>query len=209
MNSELTIKQYLDELSSSSPTPGGGNVAAFAGVISCSLGIMVCNLTMGKKKYLDVQEEIAGIKQKLETLRNEMQELAVKDNEAFEKVMEAFKLPKETDEEKQKRQKNIDEANYNAALIPSQVIDKCNEILPHIKRLTIAGNQNSVSDAGVALSLLSTSAEGALLNVLINCSSLQSNIQASELLKRADLMTENIKNECNTVLDFIKGKLNT
>jgi formiminotetrahydrofolate cyclodeaminase len=207
MNLDLTIKNYLDELSSSSPTPGGGNAAAFSAVLTCSLGIMVCNLTIGKKKYSDVQDEMIAIKEKLIRLENEMQDLALKDNAAFEEVMEAFKLPKETDEDKKIRMQKIDEANYHAALIPAQVIDKCNEILPNIKRLVIAGNQNSVSDAGVALLFLSTAAQGALLNVLINCSSLQNNMQASELLKRAEVMTDNIKIECEAALAFISGKL--
>ncbi len=136
-----------------------------------------------------------------------MQELGRKDNEAFDKVMEAFKLPKETDEEKKIRAERIDETNYQAALVPAEVIDKCNEILPNIKRIVLIGNQNSLSDAGVALSLLSTAASGALLNVLINCSGLQSNMQAAELARRAEVMTDNIKKECDAALGYITGKL--
>jgi formiminotetrahydrofolate cyclodeaminase len=207
MNLDLTLKNYLEELSSNAPTPGGGNVAALSAVLACSLGIMVCNLTFGKKKYADVQDEVGAIKDKLESLSTQMQELGRRDNEAFDKVMDAFKLPKETDDQKRLRADRIDEANYQAALVPSEVIDKCNEILPGIKRIVLIGNQNSLSDAGVALSLLSTASYGALLNVLINCSGLQSNMQAVELARRAEVMADNIKKECDTALGYISSKL--
>lgn len=207
MNVTKTLKEYLDELSSNSPTPGGGNVAALCGVLSASLGTMVCNLTVGKKKYADVEQEFIELKSKLENYKGMFIELAVRDNEAFDKVMDAFKLPKDTDEQKSVRIQKIDEATFAAAEVPDQVIKACKELLPLIHTIAEKGNQNSLSDAGVAALLISTSAQGAYLNVLINCMALKNQTIAGEVLKSAEIRTEEIKSESNSILDNIKRRL--
>ncbi len=206
MNVDKTIKDYLTELSSNSPTPGGGNISAFCGALASSLGTMVCNLTIGKKKYLDVEKEMIDIKLNLEKYIDKFTGLAAKDNSAFDKVMEAFKLPKETDAEKEIRSKKIDEATIEAAKVPSEVIKNCSEIIPLIDAVALKGNQNSVSDAGVAALLLSTAAQGAFLNVLINCSGLKNNEEADKLLQSSRILTDEIKLRSNSITEkIIKG----
>jgi len=207
MNSSTTLKNYLDELSSSSPTPGGGNVAALCGALACSLGIMVCNLTIGKKKYAEVENEIKEVSIKLENYKNEFLKLAEEDNKAFNSVMDAFKLPKETDAEKKIRNNKIEEATIQAAAIPSSVIETCRSIIPYIKTVAAKGNRNSVSDAGVAAALLITSSEGALLNVMINCSSLANKIYAKEFFKIAETANDEVKMESERILSEIKKSL--
>ncbi|PIW70387.1 MAG: methenyltetrahydrofolate cyclohydrolase [Ignavibacteriales bacterium CG12_big_fil_rev_8_21_14_0_65_30_8] len=207
MDYTQTLNNYLENLSSKSPTPGGGNVAAFSGVLASSLAIMVCNLTMGKKKYVEVEAEINDTKNELEKFKTKFSELADKDNTAFDKVMDAFKLPKETDEEKDARTKKIDEATFGAAEVPAEVINTCKDILPLIKTVAEKGNQNSLSDAGVAVSLINTAAEGAFLNVLINCTSLSNQTIGNEYLKRIEIIFEGVKNTCSEISSLINNKL--
>ena len=207
MNLELSFQNYLDELSSSSPTPGGGNVAALCGVLASSLGIMVCNLTIGKKKYSDFELEAAEIKEKLTAHKNEFLEFAEKDNEAFEKVMEAFKLPKDTSEQKAIRQEKIQAATLDAAVVPANVLRKCKETIYLIKIISERGNQISLSDAGVASSLLSTAAEGAFFNILINCSSLTNQITAKEFIKGNEILYKEVKEMSGYITTSIINKL--
>ena len=192
MNLTKTLQEYFNELSSNSPTPGGGNVAAMCGALSASLVMMVCNLTIGKKKYADVEPEMIKLKEELEGYQKKFFELGTKDNEAFDKVMEAFKLPKETDSEKELRTAKIEEATIGAAEVPEDVMQVCSEILPMLKTIIEKGNKNSLSDAGVAVSLIATAAESAYLNVMINCASLGNQTIAAEIKKRADIRMDEI-----------------
>ena len=203
MNLSQTLAEYFKSLSSASPTPGGGNVAAICGALSASLGAMVCNLTIGKKKYAQVEFEIIGLKEKLENLRNRFFELAGKDNAAFDNVMAAFKLPKETEHEKELRSKQIEEATLHAAEIPSEVIKSSGELIPLISMVIEKGNRNSLSDAGVAVSLTRTAAESAYLNVLINCASLNNQTIALEIRKRADILMEEIRVNCEHLITTV------
>jgi methenyltetrahydrofolate cyclohydrolase len=192
MDLSKTLQEYFNDLSSNSPTPGGGNVAAMCGALSASLGMMVCNLTIGKKKYADVEQEMIDLKNKLDGYQKKFFLLGTKDNEAFDKVMNAFKLPKETDKEKELRTLKIEEATVGAADVPSDVMQACSEILPMIKTVIEKGNKNSLSDAGVAVSLIATAAESAYLNVMINCASLGNQTIANEIRKRADIRMDEI-----------------
>jgi glutamate formiminotransferase/formiminotetrahydrofolate cyclodeaminase len=207
MDTSLSVKQYLDELSSNSPTPGGGNVSAFCGTLASSLGIMVCNLTFGKKKYLNVEEELKELKDKLENTKADFITLSRKDNEAFDKVMEAFKLPKENEEQKEARSRKIEDATVQAGLVPFQVITLCKEITPWLIIIAEKGNQNSLSDAGVALSLISTASQGAFLNVLINCESYKNNSVAVETLSKAKNDYMLVKDLCAKGVELIEKKL--
>lgn len=203
MDLTKTLNEYLTELSSNSPTPGGGNVAALCGALSASLGTMVCNLTIGKKKYVDVEAEMISIKQKLESYQKTFIELGAKDNAAFDKVMEAFKLPKETDSEKEIRSKKIEEATIGAADIPARVMKICADVLPLLKIVIDKGNRNSLSDAGVAASLVGTAAKSAYMNVIINCSSLSNQTIAHEIKKRADVSIEEISRSSDFLVEQV------
>jgi methenyltetrahydrofolate cyclohydrolase len=193
MDLQKTLQNYLDDLSSNAPTPGGGNVAALCGVLASSLGQMVCNLTIGKKKYLDFEEEAKDLAGKLQELQDHFLTLAKKDNDAFDSVMAAFKLPKETDSQKSFRKNEIEKATMEAAIVPAEVIIKCNQLLPYLDTISQKGNQNSLSDTGVAISLTATAAEGAYLNVAINCSGLSNQITANEFLKKSEIIYTEIK----------------
>jgi formiminotetrahydrofolate cyclodeaminase len=207
MNTSTTIKNYLDEISSNSPTPGGGNVSAFCGALSCGLGIMVCNLTIGKKKYADVENEIKEISTRLESYKSDFLRLADEDNKAFEQVMDAFKLPKETEEEKKTRSAKIEEATIQAAVIPSNVLETCRSAIPLMKTVASKGNRNSASDAGVGAILLKTASEGAYLNVMTNCSSLSNKTYAAEFLKKSEVAFNEVEIQAEKILADIKNSL--
>ncbi len=203
MDTSIKIKQYLDELSSNAPTPGGGNVSALCGVLATSLGTMVCNLTIGKKKYEAAEIDLKEAKVKLEKLQNEFITLAEKDNAAFDTVMNAFKLPKETDAQKSFRKEEIEKSTYHAAMVPSEVISKCAELLPILEIAAKKGNQNSLSDAGVAISLTSTASQGAFLNVLINCMSLADKEKGKEYLSKFEKINFEVMQKCKSLIDEI------
>ena len=203
MDLSKTLQEYFNDLSSSSPTPGGGNVAAMCGALAASLGMMVCNLTIGKKKYADVEEEMISLKDKLAGFQKRFITLGKNDNEAFDRVMSAFKLPKEAESEKELRSAKIEKATLGAAEVPADVMKSCTDILPFIKTVVEKGNKNSLSDAGVAVSLIATAAESAYLNVMINCSSLGNQTIAAEIKKRADIRMDEISRTCEFLVERV------
>lgn len=203
MDTKKTLQKYLEELSSNSPTPGGGNVAALCGALSASLGTMVCNLTIGKKKYLSVEAEMLELKQKLQAYTDKFISLGKSDNEAFERVMDAFKLPKETEEQKKLRIDTIEKSTLEAASVPAEVIKNCREVIALLEPISKRGNQNSLSDAGVAIALIAAASEGAFLNVLINYSSLSEKQKAVQLLIHSENLNNEIKEEAHFLLSEI------
>jgi formiminotetrahydrofolate cyclodeaminase len=164
----MTLNDFLSELSSDAPTPGGGSVAALSGALGAALSSMVANLTIGKKKYADVEDEIRAVLAKTEGLRLELTELMAEDAAAFDKVMDAMKLPKETDEEKAARTEAMQAALVDAAMVPLAVMEKCVEVIGLAKVAAEKGNKNAVSDAGVAALMGRAGAHAAKLNVMIN-----------------------------------------
>lgn len=169
---DKTVTKFLDELASNSPAPGGGSVAALSGALGAALISMVCSLTIGKKKYLDVEPEIKNILTKSEELRQSFISLVERDTDAFNKVMEAFSLPKETEDQKALRTAAIQGATKEAALVPLRVMKLVVDALALAKGVAEKGNINSVSDAGVGALMLHAAAESAALNVLINLNSI-------------------------------------
>lgn len=170
---DKTVSGFLDEVASHSAAPGGGSVAALAGALGAGLTAMVCRLTIGKKKYAEVEAEMREVLGKVEELRAQFTGLIEKDTEAFQSVMKAFSLPKETDEQKEARSLAIQEATKSAALVPLQVMELCERALPLTQIVATKGNVNSLSDAGVAASMLYAACVGAALNVHINLSTIQ------------------------------------
>ena len=134
---------------------------------------MVCRLTIGKKKFKEVEDELKGVLEKAEEIRGQMEEFIVKDAESFDKVMTAMKLPKYTDEEKEKRNLAIQEATKGAISVPLQVMEKGLEALKLSRIVVEKGNPNMISDAGVSALTAKTAVEGAYLNVRINLNSIE------------------------------------
>jgi formiminotetrahydrofolate cyclodeaminase len=199
MLTKKTINGFLDELASSSPAPGGGSVAALAGALGSALTAMVANLTIGKKKYADAEGEMKKILRQAELLRGQFAALIDKDTEAFQKVMEAFALPKETEPQKALRAAAIREATKEATLVPLEVMKHCIDALALAQEVASSGNANAVSDAGVSALMLHAACSGAALNVRVNLKTLDD----PEFIgwKREEL--ESILNTSSMMLDEI------
>lgn len=173
MLTEKTVNQFLDELSSDSPAPGGGSVAALAGSLGAALTSMVCRLTVGKKKYVEVQDEIAEVLDQSEVLRKQLSELVEEDTKAFNEVMKAFGMPKENEEQQQARSAAIQEATKYAMIAPLNVMKLSLDAMHLARTVAEKGNKNSISDAGVAALMLQAACSSAALNVRINLQSLK------------------------------------
>ena len=171
MTERLTNKpvlQFLDELASSAPAPGGGSVAALSGALGAALVSMVCNLTVGKKKYADVEEAIKDILERSEELRHRLEDLLQADVEAYTAVSQAIKMPRATDEEKAVRQEVMQNALKKATEVPLLIGEACVEVIALCQPAAEKGNKNVVSDAGVAILMAEAGLRSAALNILIN-----------------------------------------
>ena len=197
MLAKKTVSAFLDELASSSPAPGGGSVAALSGALGAALTTMVCNLTIGKKKYVGVEGDIKKIKTEAEKLRTRFTELIDEDTQAFNKVMEAYALPKDSEAQKTLRGAAIAAATKEATLIPLEVMKHCIDAMALAQQVASSGNSNSVSDAGVSALMLHAACEGAALNVKINLHGLADSDfvgwkseEVGSLLKTSKMMLE-------------------
>lgn len=188
----LTIENFIDLVASNEPVPGGGSVAAVCGTLSAALSEMVANLTIGKKKYAEHEREMNEIKERAFILRRKLIDYIEKDSEAYNKVMEAYKLPKETDEEKTLRKEAIEEGSKLAATIPLEVAYTSFEIMPLAEAIVLRGNSNAVTDALVAAMLARTAVLSAILNVRINLSSINDEEFVSRYKSKSDTLEEDV-----------------
>ena len=169
---EQAVPDFLDEVASSAPTPGGGSVAALAGALAGALAAMVARLTVGKKKYAEHDAAMRAAEQSAESLRRELFELVAEDSRAFEAYRAAMKLSQRTTQEVATREQTIAEAARNAAKTPLRTAETCVRVLETLMPVATNGNENVVSDAGVAAWLARAGAEGAAMNVTINLPSI-------------------------------------
>ncbi|MDH4069020.1 MAG: cyclodeaminase/cyclohydrolase family protein [Ignavibacteria bacterium] len=201
------LDHFIDELASSSPAPGGGSVAALAGALGSALTVMVCNLTIGKKKYAGVEEDMKGIRERAEALKNTFTKLIDKDTEAFNKVMEAFSLPKDAEPQIALRKAAINEATKEAALVPLEVMKHCIDAMALVQEVAADGNKNSVSDAGVSALMLHAACEGAALNVKINLSSLSEEEFVGWKSDEVESLRKTSKMMMEEAMEIVEGKM--
>lgn len=173
MLKDLYLQEFLDKTESNEPVPGGGSIAALSSAISAALSAMVANLTVGKKNYETVSEEMEVIAKKMSAFKQEFVDLIDKDANSFDKVMKAYKLPKETDEDKAERSRLIQEGMAYAASVPLEVAAKTSELFEMIEVLVQKGNANAQTDALVAAMMARTAILSALYNVKINLGSIK------------------------------------
>jgi len=203
---EYTVRDFQAALASSSPTPGGGTAAAIALGQAASLSVMVCDLTLGKEKWekgWSISEELLPIAVKAMSRAGE---LADEDSQAFDGVMESFKLPKQTEEEKSIRLNQIRQNTLRAAIVPLETAKLSLEILKFLPDLAKYGNQNAISDVGVASLLASAACKGALFNVQINLSSLPDGY-ADEVSEESVKIMESSRVISREVMDIIKEEI--
>jgi len=191
----LTIKDFVDELASDSPAPGGGSVAALCGSLAAGLTAMVGNLTTGKYKFKNSEERIAykenearmlTMAWEAQQMKKKLIEAIDKDTEAFNNYMAAMKLPKKTEEDKKRRSESIQKAIKNATQVPLHTMKLCWEVIVLTETAAKYGNQNAVSDAGVSAMTALTGVKGAYLNVRINLPGVKDEEFKKNILKEAD-----------------------
>ncbi len=203
----MNLQEFSDELSTDSPAPGGGSVAALAGALGSSLSSMVANLTYGKREYKKVNRRMKSLALEAQDLKDEFLSLIEKDTEAFNGVMDAMRLKKKTEEEKKRREEAIEEATKKATLVPLEMMKKSESILDLASIAEKNGNQNSVSDAGVAAIMADAACEGAYLNVIINLGNIKDEkfknsirTEAEDILNRVKRKAKRIKKKVITKL---------
>lgn len=168
-----SVIEFVEATASSEPVPGGGSVAALAASIAAALGEMVANLTIGKKKYAEVEEEMVAISAKLNSCRQVLLEYVDKDAQSFDGVMKAFGMAKDTDEEKAARSAAIQEAMKDATAVPLAVAKSTFDLMEPIKAVVLKGNSNAVTDGAVAAMMARTAVLSALYNVKTNLASIK------------------------------------
>lgn len=204
---DLTIQAFLDKTAGNEPVPGGGSISALCGALAASLAEMVTRLTIGRKKYADVEEQMQELSARFATIRQEMARYIDRDAEAYDRVFQAFKLPKETEEEKELRHQAIQQATKHAAQIPMEVAHAAAEAMPFIAEVTRHGNANAVTDACVAMMCARNAVLGALLNVRINLSSIDDEAFVNDMAAEAcRLELEAVEME-KEILHYVKEKI--
>lgn len=163
-----SCEDFLNVLSSKEPVPGGGAASAYVGAIGCALGMMVGNLTVGKKKYAKYEADILDLNGKTRGLMLRMEELAKRDAEVFEPLAKAYSMPKSTEAEIEERERVMEQLLGEAAMVPLEISKCCLEALRLIRDYALKGSIMAISDAGCAATFLKAALDSAKLNVLIN-----------------------------------------
>lgn len=170
---ELSVEEFIRETGSDSPAPGGGSIAALTGASAAALIEMVANLTIGKEGYEDVQDEIKEIQKKSSAYKEKLLGLIDEDANSFNQVIKGFRMPKETDEEKEVRKKAIQEGYKHASNVPFSIGETAYELLDLAERVVEIGNKNAITDGAVAAMSARNAVHGAFYNVKINIGSIK------------------------------------
>jgi len=192
----MRMEEFLEEVAKGTPTPGGGSIAALSGAIACSLAEMVCNLTIGKKKYKEVEEDMVEIRNKINAYRKRFFELIEEDARAFNGVIKAFR-----------ESGNVHEAYKKAAEVPYETAKIGLALFDYLKEIAIKGNKNAISDVGVAGYMAFASFHSALLNVKINLGEIEKDY-SKEMEKKINEMEKEMENKFKEVMEEVKQKIN-
>lgn len=183
-----SCEDFVEVLASKAPVPGGGGASSLVGAIGAALGNMVGSLTLGKKKYADVQDDIIALKAKADALQAELLDLVQKDAEMFEPLSKAYGLPKETEEQKAEKARIMEAALKDACSVPLLIMEKCCEAIELHKEFAAKGSALAISDVGVGVACCRAALLGASLNVFINTKSMADKAYAAEMNEKAEAM---------------------
>ena len=188
MMAEQNMQEFIEVLSSKAAVPGGGGACAYVAAAGTALGAMVANLTTGKKKYAQYQEEIEELLSKAEQLSKELMTYMDKDAESFEPLSKAYGLPKDTKEQQEYKEAVMEKALKEASLTPVALMEKILEALKILERLSVVGSRLAISDVGAGVQLCKAALNGASLNVFINTKLMKDTETAEELNTRTDAL---------------------
>ena len=185
-----SMADFVQELSSASPTPGGGGSSAVVAAFATALGMMVTNLTIGKKKYAEYEEKVIEVKEKLSILQIKLFSLAEEDEKAFLPLAQAYRMPAVTEEEKEKKKRVMEEALYEASIVPLAIMESIMETIELLSVLKEKGTKIAISDVGVGITFACAAMEGASLNVFINTKMMTDKDKSMDLNRRAEKLLE-------------------
>ena len=186
MIESMTIQEFLDVLSSKEPVPGGGGASALAGALGNALGQMVANLTIGKKKYALVEDEIKELAERMKGIQGQFSALADQDAKVFAPLAKCYSLPSGTEEEKAYKAEVMEARLLEASLVPMEIMEKAWEMLEIMDILADKGSRMAVSDVGVGVQFIRTALLGAVMNVYINTKSMKNREKAEEMNEKAE-----------------------
>lgn len=186
MVESMTIQEFLDVLSSKEPVPGGGGASALAGALGNALGQMVANLTIGKKKYALVENEIKELAERMKGIQGQFSALADQDAKVFAPLAKCYSLPSGTEEEKAYKAEVMEARLLDASLVPMEIMEKAWEMLEIMDILADKGSRMAVSDVGVGVQFIRTALLGAVMNVYINTKSMKNREKAEEMNEKAE-----------------------
>ena len=199
MIKDASIEAFIEALASKSATPGGGSVTAIMGAMGAALVSMVCNLTIGKKNYESVSDEMIDLLARAGRLEQRFLDLVRADVDAFDGVMASYGLPKETEEEKVKRSEAIQNALKDATRVPLECVAACVEVVDLADIAAQKGNKNVLSDAGVAVAAARAALDSAKLNVEVNLGAIRDGIFVAESRTRLEQMSFGAADKASTV----------
>lgn len=203
MLGNLSLQDFLSQTASNEPVPGGGSIAAMGAATAAALTEMVANLTIGRKKYEAVEEEMKEVQGIAAKLRDKLIHDIDRDADSFNEVMGAMKLPKDTEEEKAARSEAIQEATKKAALVPLEVAKEAFGMMGLIEKVVEKGNQNAVTDGAVAAMMARTAVLSALYNVKINLTSIKDEAFVADLQKQVQQLENDIVQKEKDILNKV------
>lgn len=199
--------RFIDELASAAPVPGGGGASAYAGALASALASMVGNLTVGKKTYAEVEDEVKRRLAELSRLRARLVELVDEDARAFEPLAAAYRMPKATPEEAAAKAAAVQAALADAAEAPLSIMRTAAGVVEHADYLARHGSRLARSDAGVAAAFARAAVDGASLNVFVNAASMDDAALASRLRAEAEALVARTREACDELFDFVKAEV--
>lgn len=205
--SEISCAEFVSVLSSSAPVPGGGGASALVGAVGTALGSMVAALTVGKKKYAEVEADMQRLKKDAERLQGELLSLIQRDADGFEPLAKAYSLPKETEAEQQEKDRVMGAALKEACAVPLEIMRKCAEAIRLHEEFAAKGSRLAVSDAGVGVIFCKAALFGASLNVYINTSAMKDKAAAAAYNQEADALLTEYGPLADRIFDSVKKYL--
>ena len=205
--STVPCNEFVEVLASKAPVPGGGGASALVGAVGTALGNMVGSLTVGKKKYADVEEEMYALKEKCDKLQAELLTLVEKAAAVFAPLSKAYGMPRAPAEETAENARGMEIVLKDACSVPMEIMEKCCEALELIKEFAAKGSALAISDAGVGAVFCKAALQGASLNVYINTKSMANREYAEELNAKADAMLAKYPAMADEIFNSVLGRL--
>lgn len=204
---DKALNQFIEELSSKAPAPGGGGASAVCAALGTALGNMVGSLTVGKKKYAGVEEDMKKLMEKADFLQKRFLELADEDEKAFIPLSRCYKMPSDTEEEEASKEAAMEQCLYRAADVPLEIMERCCDAIDVLVKFAEKGSIMAISDAGCGMAMCKAALEAASLNVLINVKYMKDRAEAGNYKAKVYEMMYIYTNKADNIYEMVRSKL--